>query len=197
MNHLEQCGAFYQTDLPMKWMRNMMCRELKALGGECAPHPDSFSFVAAPEQDIPTGGNCMPLVHNCKGASLGSVTGLSIFGGGSDCCLIGDTFQCQPKLPDFIGVNQCPDKCKGKWGSDSAGYGSTAATWTCEDADRWHWPRSEGEPCLLPTDCDGWANDKHMGCCDWKCVRLKKDWFGAYWCPRDCKNGFFAPPGSC
>jgi hypothetical protein len=37
----------------------------------------------------------------------------------------------------------------------------------------------------------------HMGCCQQRCHKKKRDWAGVMWCPDVCKNNMFAPPGSC
>lgn len=93
---------------------------------------------------------------------------------------------CMHKVKDWAGVGYCPDECRGA---------PAAAAGTCGEHD---WPRKEGQPCNLHTDCEGHgpgAND--MACCKGKCVRKVKDWAGVGYCPHVCRGSPGGAQGTC
>jgi hypothetical protein len=62
----------------------------------------------------------------------------------------------------------------------------------------YHWPRLEGEICVLHTDCAGYGSGKNdVACCSGVCKKKQIDWVGAGWCPEACKGWFGAPGGTC
>lgn len=62
----------------------------------------------------------------------------------------------------------------------------------------YHWPRLEGEVCVVHTDCEGWGpGPTDMACCSGVCKRKQKDWTGVGWCPDACRGWSGAPSGTC
>lgn len=59
-----------------------------------------------------------------------------------------------------------------------------------------------GERCKVGADCKGYnlpvgSRKAGVACCNRVCTKTKKDYAGISWCPKDCKAGVFARPGSC
>ena len=80
---------------------------------------------------------------------------------------------CTQNKIDWAGIGYCPDVCEGCAGCPGGSCGN------------WHTPRSQGEPCALDTDCEGWSVFGTTACCNNRCV--KKD-ESVQTCPNFCNN---------
>ena len=61
-------------------------------------------------------------------------------------------------------------------------------------------PKQLGGSCVVPTDCAGANLDVFspgVTCCAGTCQNKKRDWFGSWYCPAECKSSIGAQPGSC
>ena len=58
-----------------------------------------------------------------------------------------------------------------------------------------------GEKCNVGADCRGFVSafkeEGGVACCQNKCSKTKKDFVNVWWCPHECRSGFFAAAGSC
>jgi len=194
INHIEECGVFPTggSAVALKWMRNMMCREIEAKGGKCAAwggkETIAYAF-AAPSGQI--GDSCQAIgPYACKGVNLNPTQP------GTWCCqtnFLDAKFMCQNRVKDYAGVYYCPRDCVGNPGRPVSNmFGS------CEQPDRVHWPRWKDEVCAVHTDCQDWDKmDNGRACCNGRCTDKKKDWAGTWWCPNECTGRPFGPKGSC
>ena len=109
-------------------------------------------------------------VFSCEGGVADKVGTLT-------CC----NNKCTKQLKNWEGIGYCPDVCMdapdplGKPGS-------------CEDG--YSWPRKEGEPCDTVFSCEEGVAGKvgTLACCNNKCTKQLKDWFGMGYCPADCRD---------
>ncbi len=93
---------------------------------------------------------------------------------------------CTEKIPDYINVGYCPNECKGC---------TSCALGTCGD---YAFPRAEGEPCALHTDCAGWGPEPGaMACCSNVCTQKVRDYIGTGWCPNECRANPSMDTGTC
>jgi len=88
---------------------------------------------------------------------------------------------CTTKQKDWMGIGFCPDVCM----DAPAPLGKPGS---CEDG--YSWPRKEGEPCDTVFSCEEGVAGKvgTLTCCNKKCTKQLKDWFGMGYCPKDCMN---------
>jgi hypothetical protein len=94
---------------------------------------------------------------------------------------------CIQKKKDWAGNWEIPNVCRD---------GPARPTGTCSSGN--HWPRQLNEECVISEDCLGSSIfNSSLGCQDNKCVQRKKDYAEKWYVPKECKNGFFASPGTC
>lgn len=143
-------------------------------------------FTAIPPPPQLAGGKCS-MNADCKGYILGSNT------------LLCDNLKCAQALVDFRGQYVAPSKCVdvkgGKAGTCKAGTRVVTAAPIYK----------RGETCTRNEECDGYIANRDTLICDNKpetpgvkyCTGQKKDWWGNFVAPSQCKKTMWSSLGSC
>lgn len=190
INHVEECGIFPETGsaIALKWIRNMMCKEIKETqGNKCSDAPQNYNW---PNPSKQLGEICVG-DWDCNGWNF-DVLGRTATTG---CCGWELHSMCSKKLQDYAGFYYCPADCVGNPWANS----QSSLSGTCEQTDtKLHWPRTRGEPCVVHTDCESYSlSGPGLACCDRQCKDKKRDWAGGYFCPGECKGKFYLGAGTC
>jgi len=190
INHVEECGIFPETGsgIALKWIRNMMCREIESSqGNKCSDAPQGYNW---PDPKGKLGDICT-VDTDCEGWKF-DPTGLFPKTG---CCMWELHMMCSNKLKDYAGFYYCPADCVGNpWANAQSDLKGT-----CEQMDtKLHWPRIKDEPCVVHTDCENYSlQNPGLACCDRQCKDKKRDWAGGYFCPGECKGKPWLNGGTC
>jgi len=120
---------------------------------------------------VPLGGQCS-FAEQCEGFTVGGSRG-------NHCC----QGKCRARKQDHLGIWWCPHECASA---------VTCPGGTCDKVPL-------GGQCRCPEQCEGFTIGGSRGnhCCQGKCQARKHDYLGIWWCPHECKNGIFAPSGTC
>jgi hypothetical protein len=181
INHVEECGIFPETGsgIALKWIRNMICREIESQqGNKCPEAPKDYNWPVPSKQ---LGEICLG-DWDCNGWNYDPIARTSTTG----CCQWEGHGMCSKKLADYAGFYYCPADCIGNpWANSQSDLKGT-----CEQmSTKLHWPRIKAEPCVVHTDCEGYRiSGEGLACCDRMCKEKKRDWAGNYWCPGECKG---------